>query len=499
MFSFLPKLSTENRKLVYDSIKMDSTIDITYFLLVLLAALIATLGLLTNSSAVIIGAMLISPIMNPIIGMSFSMTLGDSEMFSDSIKAIISGTILAITVSVFTTLFLPSRSLTTEILSRTQPTLVDLGIAFASGAAGAYIMCHKKKSSVLPGVAIATAIMPPLCVVGTGLVLNEYNVALGGFLLFLTNLIAINLSSAIVFKLSGFTTRDEIDELKKQTLLKMNQRRLIISITAFILITIPLSYFMYTTISQEKTKKLIDDSLNQTISTFNNVDLVDYTYSLNNNKYVINAVVRSVNKLDGNQVILLENGLEKKLGKPTEVKMKVILDQVVDALTKPAITTTASASTSTASTTSSSKNNNANNQSNAKNQPVVNADKAIEYAIKSNLNLANAHLVNFSFYYSSVSAIYNINVTAQGTAPLPSDTQTLIESELETQLYRKIIVNIKYNLIPPTLPTNTVPSNINTVPNTPNTNNIYNVNPSVTPSVNPSVNPNVTPSVTPAQ
>lgn len=385
MVAFLPTISEEKRKIVYESIKMESSVGITYFLLVFLAALVATLGLLTNSTAVIIGAMLISPIMSPIIGMSFSITLGDSEMFSKSIKSIISGTILAIIVSVFTTIFLPSRSLTLEILSRTKPTLIDLIIAFASGAAGAYIMCHKKESSVLPGVAIATAIMPPLCVVGTGLVQNEYNVAFGGFLLFLTNLIAINLASSLVFKLSGFTTKDEIDKSTKQhILLKMNQRRLFISITAFVIITIPLSYFMYTTIIEEKTKKLIDDSLNKTTATFEGVDLVNYTYQLKDNKYLINTVVRSVNKLDGSNIKLMENSLEKQIGKPSEIKMKVILDQEIDALTEAVDTNS--------TPTVEPKPEPAINVT-----PILNADKTIEYAIKDKLNLSKAQLVDLIF------------------------------------------------------------------------------------------------------
>ncbi|EGW41650.1 TIGR00341 family protein [Desulfosporosinus sp. OT] len=445
MVAFLPTISQEKRKVVYDSIKMESPIGITYFLLVVLAALVATLGLLTNSTAVIIGAMLISPIMSPIIGMSFSMTLGDSEMFSKSIKAIILGTIVAIIVSVFTSLFLPSRSLTAEILLRTKPTLIDLIIAFASGAAGAYTMCHKKESSVLPGVAIATAIMPPLCVVGTGLVQNEYNVAFGGFLLFLTNLIAINLASAIVFKLSGFTTKDEIDQLTKQTILKMNHRRLVISITAFVIITIPLSYIMYTTIIQEKTKKLIDDSLNKTTATFEGVDLVNYSYALQDNKYLISTVVRSTNKLDGSKVKLMENSLEKQIGKPTEIKMKVILDQEIDALTKSVDTTPPT--------------DEPKNEPVPTTPPVLNADKTIEYAIKDQLNLSKAQLVAFSFSYSSSSAKYIIDATAQGEENLTKDTASSIESVLEAELNRKIMVNLSFKLLP-SIPETSKPSTV---------------------------------------
>ncbi|MZK52119.1 TIGR00341 family protein [Clostridium beijerinckii] len=453
MFSFLPIISPEKRKLVYDSIKMESSIGVTYFLLVILAAVVATLGLLTNSTAVIIGAMLISPIMSPIIGMSFSMTLGDSKMFSRSIKGIILGTVVAITVSVFITLFIPSRSLTPEILSRTKPTIIDLVIALASGAAGAYTMCHKKESSVIPGVAIATALMPPLCVVGTGLVQNEYAVAFGGFLLFLTNLIAINLASALVFKLSGFTTKDEIDKSEKhQTILKMNQRRLLISITVFAIITIPLSYIMYTTIAQERTKKLISDSLAKTTSTFDGVDLVNYTYELKDNKVLINTVVRSIGKLNGDNIKLMENSLEKQIGKPTAIKMKVILAQEVDTSTKPIDTTTTEETDpkTQASTVES--------------PPILNADKTIEYAIKDKLTLSKAQLVDFSFSYSSNSAQYIIDVTAEGNEKLSKDIETSIESVLEHELNRKIVVNIKFTLLKEPISDTSLPTPVENLP-----------------------------------
>ncbi|MRY42809.1 DUF389 domain-containing protein [Parabacteroides distasonis] len=351
------------------------------------------------------------------------------------------------------TLFIPSRSLTPEILSRTKPTIIDLVIALASGAAGAYTMCHKKESSVIPGVAIATALMPPLCVVGTGLVQNEYAVAFGGFLLFLTNLIAINLASALVFKLSGFTTKDEIDKSEKhQTILKMNQRRLLISITVFAIITIPLSYIMYTTIAQERTKKLISDSLAKTTSTFDGVDLVNYTYELKDNKVLINTVVRSIGKLNGDNIKLMENSLEKQIGKPTAIKMKVILAQEVDTSTKPIDTTTTEETDpkTQASTVES--------------PPILNADKTIEYAIKDKLTLSKAQLVDFSFSYSSNSAQYIIDVTAEGNEKLSKDIETSIESVLEHELNRKIVVNIKFTLLKEPISDTSLPTPVENLP-----------------------------------
>jgi len=430
MISLKHSISNKKREEVYRTIKIESPRGKEYFLLVTLGAIVATLGLLTNSSSVIIGAMLISPIMSPIIAMSFSITLGDSKIFRIAIKEIILGTILAITVSVFITLFLPSRTLTAEILSRTKPTIIDLIIALASGAAGAYTMCSKNESSVIPGVAIATALMPPLCVVGTGLAQGDYNVAFGGFILFLTNLIAINLASALVFKAFGFTTKDEIYKFNDETsTMKTHERRLLISMIAFVIILIPLSFFMYSTIVQEKNRKLIDDSLNETTLSIDGVDLINYTYKYENNKYLISAVVRSVNKLDGSNIKLMEKNLEKQLGKPTEIKMKVLLAQQIDALTKPI-----------------SENNTSDVESKEETVPTLNADKTIEYTIKEELSAKKANLIDFNFEYSSSSAKYIINIKAEGPEDLSNDIKTLIESKLELEFNRKVIVNIDFNL-----------------------------------------------------
>lgn len=448
MISLKHSISNKKREEVYKSIKVEAPRGKNYFLLVTLAAVVATLGLLTNSSSVIIGAMLISPIMSPIIAMSFSITLGDSKTFSVAIKEIILGTILAITVSVFITLFLPSRDLTAEILSRTKPTIIDLIIALASGAAGAYTLCTKKENSVIPGVAIATALMPPLCVVGTGLAQNDYNVAFGGFLLYLTNLIAINLASAIVFKLFGFTTKDEIYNINNDTRpIKTHKRRLLISIMAFIIILIPLSYFMYSTIVQERNRKLIDDSLNQTTKSIDGVDLINYTYKYENNKYLISTVVRSVNKLDGSSIKFMENNLEKQLGKPAEIKMKVLLAQQIDSSTKPV---------SEENTKAEDANKTGNNVDKSKDEVLssLNADKIIEYALKDKLNISKARLVDFDFKYSSDSAKYIINAKVEGPEELSSDIKGLIENELENQLNRKVVTNIEFTLKKPELNTN---------------------------------------------
>ncbi|WP_309739582.1 DUF389 domain-containing protein [Chamaesiphon sp. OTE_20_metabat_361] len=182
--------------------------DINYWLQVLFAAGIATLGLVLNSPAVIIGAMLISPLMGSILASGLALATGDIIL---AIRAIVNLSLscgLAIALAFLVVLILPAKEMTSEIMARTQPNLLDLVIALFSGAVGAVAICKEAKGVVtsVPGVSIAVALMPPLCVVGygigTALTFNAetgFTVALGGGLLFFTNLVAITFMAMLVF------------------------------------------------------------------------------------------------------------------------------------------------------------------------------------------------------------------------------------------------------------------------------------------------------------
>ena len=153
--------------------------DFDFLLLVLLSCSIATFGLITNSVAVIIGAMLIAPLMSPILALSLSSVAGEPRIYRRALLALIEGALLAVALSAiltWITVILPFGFLTelpSEVVSRTRPTIYDLGIALAGGAAAAYALAQPHLSAALPGVAISTALMPPLCTVGIGIALGR--------------------------------------------------------------------------------------------------------------------------------------------------------------------------------------------------------------------------------------------------------------------------------------------------------------------------------------
>jgi uncharacterized hydrophobic protein (TIGR00271 family) len=187
-----------------------------YAFMVLMSAGIAILGLLLSSPAVVIGAMLVSPLMGPIIGLGFALATFDWDEARSSLAAVAAGSILAIAFAALIVLFSPLKDLTPELLARTRPNLFDLLVATFSALAGTYATVRGRGEAIV-GVAIATALMPPLATVGFGLATANGIVFFGALGLFLTNLIAITLSAAAMARLYGFGAHLSPDQTRKQT------------------------------------------------------------------------------------------------------------------------------------------------------------------------------------------------------------------------------------------------------------------------------------------
>ena len=189
---------------IYAAAEMSS---LSYWLEIVFSAGIAAFGLVLNSPAVIIGAMLISPLMGPIMAAGLALAAGDLYLAIKALANLAASISLAIAFSALIVWLLPFHSVTGEILARTNPTLLDLGVALFSGLAGSVAVCRfggKEAVTTLPGVAIAVALMPPLCTMGFGLGSGFNTRIMGGAgLLFLTNLVAIVASAFAVFLLVG--------------------------------------------------------------------------------------------------------------------------------------------------------------------------------------------------------------------------------------------------------------------------------------------------------
>lgn len=193
------------------------------------AILIASLGLNVNSTAVIIGAMLISPLMGPIIGMGFALGTNDLDMLKRAAKNYAISTLISILTATLYWFLTPLSDAQSELLARTSPTLYDVLIAFCGGAAGIIALCTKGKSNVIPGVAIATALMPPLCTAGFGLGTGHIMYFLGAFYLFFINTVFICLATLGGVKLMHFK--------KKVFLTPERERRVRQIVTTVVVVT----------------------------------------------------------------------------------------------------------------------------------------------------------------------------------------------------------------------------------------------------------------------
>ena len=187
-----------------------------YFFMLALSAVIATLGLISNSSAIIIGAMIIAPLKSPIDTLSYGLVHANIKLIRRALWTLASGIVTTVLIAFFLSISVGLRFAGHEILSRGNPNLLDLGVALAAGAAGAFSLTRRNISGAPAGVAIAVALVPPLCVMGIGLGFGDHmsashvarigdvSLAVGSGLLFFTNLVAIAFSGGFVFLLQSY-------------------------------------------------------------------------------------------------------------------------------------------------------------------------------------------------------------------------------------------------------------------------------------------------------
>ncbi len=193
----------------------------TNILILILAILIASLGLNTNSTAVIIGAMLISPLMGPIIGIGLGVGIHDYELIKRSIRNLVMAAGFSVLASTIFFMISPVNEQHSELLARTSPTIYDVLIGFVGGGAGIIALGSTNKGNVIPGVAIATALMPPLCTAGYGLATLQFNYFFGAFYLFLINSIYIAFATFIGVKLMKYKSITTTDPLRSRKVMRI--------------------------------------------------------------------------------------------------------------------------------------------------------------------------------------------------------------------------------------------------------------------------------------
>ncbi len=334
-------ISPSRRVDVIQGLDESTSVVRDYVLLVVLSCIIATFGLVLNSGAVIIGAMLIAPLMSAILAVALSLVRGDLRRLGRALLTLTMGvtisvvlsTLLGSMVSVGGLNFL--EELPTEVLTRTQPTLFDMVIALAGGAAAAYALAQPKLSATLPGVAIATALMPPLCVIGVGLSQQRSDISTGAFLLFLANLVAIIFASSVVFTAVGF---GPIARARREQTLPPG---ILMSSGLILLVAVPLGGFLIRIAHDAHDNVLIRTTLIQQLNDRSDGStLVGFDKEFKSDHIGLTATIRSPGTLTYGDSVKIQKELAAQLQKKVALKLLVVPVTALDPLVPPTATPT---------------------------------------------------------------------------------------------------------------------------------------------------------------
>jgi uncharacterized hydrophobic protein (TIGR00271 family) len=320
---FRVQISDERAANVINEISVGSEPELRFYTMVAASTAIATFGLISNSTAVVIGAMLVAPLMTPIFGIALALIRGDATLLGRAVRAEIVGVILTIALAACFGFLMPELQATQEMLSRTKPNLLDLLVAVFAGFAGAYAMVDEHISPALPGVAIATAIVPPLANSGLCIALGAYYGALGSFLLFFANFLSILLVASTIFWASGMAR--EFGSITKKDMF----RRFGLATFGFLIVAAFLSKGLYEMIQVRQLKGSINATLIEELSHLSATELRKVVHQKHEGKLFVLAHVHAAGDISPSRVKLMEEALESKLKEPVELFVRSTLSEDV--------------------------------------------------------------------------------------------------------------------------------------------------------------------------
>lgn len=302
------------------SIQENAAFTVPYVTMNALATVVACYGLLQNSTAVVIGAMIIAMLLGPISGIALALVSGDNMLLRKAVLAEAGGVLVVLTVAFCIGKIHQEMPLTNEILARTTPNILDLMIALAGGAAGAYATVSPRLSVGLVGVAIATALVPPLSTCSLCLARGETRLAFGGFLLFFANLVAIQFASSLVMFLHGYHNTGH-HTIARHLLLKRNA----LSFLLLVGLAGVLGYDFSQSLSKQQYDADLRARLEQELHAFPGVHLADLTFRREAKQVLVIAVVRTPYSFTPERVA----AVEAKLPSPAGVKLELHIRSVI--------------------------------------------------------------------------------------------------------------------------------------------------------------------------
>ena len=321
----LASVTPERHAVVLSDIEIGSQPTATYYVLLSISELIAAFALIIGSDATLIGANVVAPLMTPIIGISLGLMRGDLRLLRTALLAEFGGALIAVVLMYLLGLMPFWGDPTPSLLAQTKPTLIDLLVAALAGFAGVLAMIDERVSPALPGVAIATALNPPVAAIGLCLAFGAYQGAWGAFLLFFANVLAILAVAAVLFLIAGFVTWAEIGSVRGLA------RRFAPAAIGLLLVTALLTKYLVGMVENIHTQRAITAVLDQELAHEPSTALFGVDFSRGKDGVDVLAEVRTPHVPAPGRVKEIQDALGSRLGEPVHLFMRCTLTKDVTA------------------------------------------------------------------------------------------------------------------------------------------------------------------------
>ena len=308
-----PHLTRLERDTVVWNSASAAPLSTDFVILLAVSALLASFGLLQNSSAVVIGAMLVAPLLGPLAAASVGLVTARLGLSVRALLTLGVGTFATIATATAAGLVIPIGAPTSEMLARGSPSLIDLGVAIAAGVVGAYATARKDIPAALAGVAIAAALVPPLCTTGLAISIGDAGLAYGSFLLFITNIVSVVLTGGLVLRWMGMQPNSEQSSGRAAW-----GAAIVVLVLAFLMVVVGLRSFQGARQAQLAAGDLVD--------LFPNGEVVDVA-SRSRDPVIVTATVRTAGEVTATDVAEIEAQLEERLDE--DIRLEVVVERVV--------------------------------------------------------------------------------------------------------------------------------------------------------------------------
>lgn len=310
------QIDKKRQEKVYDEIKENAKGDFDFFVLTIFSAIIITLGLIVNSSAVVIGGMLLAPLVWPVLALSLAIIKGRSRLLQSSVATLFRSTVLILLISFVLGFISPEYALKgSEFISRTSPTIFELFIALAAGFVGAFVITYPKIGAAIAGVVVAAALVPPIAVMGLSVSHGNLEMAGGAFILYLSNLIAVTFAASVLFLVSRFKgPSTEIGQDKRKSNIRW-------SLIFLIVMAIPLLLITSEAIKEKNQQNTIRQIIN---AKFPRATITSVAVEDKSEVVVIDVTIQHAGVLTENQVNNLAEILSQKMKKAAVPRITVV-------------------------------------------------------------------------------------------------------------------------------------------------------------------------------